>query len=116
MKVQIVKGKDEEELSSLVNRLLESHPDAILGSPYINPQTREHYWPVTIRNGISHLHPKLPSVEEQRGIERDNLLYLQQREKYSLRKAAETLGLKLEEAEELLGIQTRGNSKKLYKN
>ena len=116
MKVQIVKGKDEEELSSLVNRLLESDPDAVLGSPYINPQTGEHYWPITIRNGVSHLYLKLPSVKEQRAIERENLLYLQQRERYSLDRAAQVLGLKLEEAEELLGIKTRGNSKKLYKN
>ncbi len=115
MKVRIVKGKDEEELSNLVNRLLESDPDAVLGVPYVSSQTGCHYWPITIRNGVSHLHPKLPSVEEQQGIERDNLLYLQQREKYSLHKAAETLGLKLEEAEELLGIKTRSNRKKLYK-
>lgn len=104
MKVQIVKGKDEEELSNLVNRLLENDPNTILGNPYVHPQTGEHYWPVTIRNGVSHFHSKLPSVEEQRGIERNNLLYLQQKERYSLSKAAETLGLKLKEAKELLNI------------
>ena len=116
MKVQIVKGKDEEELSSLVNRLLESDPDAVLGSPYINHQTGEHYWPITIRNGVNHLYPDLPSSKERADIERENLKYLQQKEGFSLYYSANILGLKMEEAEELLGIKTRGNSKKLYKN
>lgn len=48
-------------------------------------------------------------------MERENLIYLTKTEGYSCNKAAETLGLKLEEAEELLGIKTRSNSKKLYK-
>ncbi len=116
MKVRIVKGKDEEELSNLVNRLLESDPDAVLGVPYVSSQTGCHYWPVTIRNGMSHLYPKLPSIKEQRDTERENLLYLQQMGGYSLDKAAQVLGFKLEEAEELLGIKTRSNRKKLYKN
>lgn len=115
MKVQIVKGKDEKELSNLVNRLLENDPDAVLGNPYIHPQTGEHYLLVTIRNGVSHSHSALPSAKEQRAMERENLLYLNKTERYSLDKAAETLGLKLEEAEELLGIKTGSNSKKLYK-
>lgn len=115
MKAQIIKGKDERELSQLVNRLLESDPDAVLGNPYIHPQTGEHYLLVTIRNGMSHLHPKLPSIEEQQAIERENLVYLQQKEKYSLDEAAQVLGLKLEEAEKIVGYKNQCNSKKLYK-
>lgn len=115
MKAQIIRGKDERELSQLVNRLLESDPDAVLGNPYIHPQTGEHYLLVTVRNGVSHSHLELPSVEEQQAMERENLLYLNKTERYSLDKAAETLGLKLEEAEELLGIKARSNRDKLYK-